>query len=376
MVAVPARDGTTHLSLTSPQAPQQPDTCSLKVSGMGGERGHGHPRGLATTLGTATGTAMGMAVGTAVVPCTPGAYGLRRGDGSQLLALRGTGVGTFPLGTPPLLGVFWGSQDPPAPHGLPGGQGGAGRRQRHQEEMKSSGEGDPSGAAARGRQMVGRGPLVPVPPACCPFTGGQHGRWHKGPPSLQCPETARAGDPAQGLTRTPTPPSPGSARPGAGAGGDRHSCPRAAAPWGGGAGTRDGDAGIGMAPHPVYKRWREETRSQGHVRQRLPWGRALLPAGTNVPKVPRQLPGDPSPTGSETPSERHAGAGGARDPAGSQLGVSAPPARGLGAGALRGDTCPPPCRVPARWRGGQRCRRQGEMRGISGLETRSRRCRG
>lgn len=159
VVAVPARDGTTHLSLTSPQAPQQPDTCSLKVAGMGGERGP------ATTLGTATGTAMGMAVGTAVVPCTPGAYGLRRGDSSQLLALRGTGVGTFPLGTPPLLGVFWGSQDPPAPHGLPGGQGGAGRRQRHQEEMKSSGEGDPSGAAARGRQMVGRGPLVPVSPA-------------------------------------------------------------------------------------------------------------------------------------------------------------------------------------------------------------------
>lgn len=94
---------------------------------MGGETGHGHPKGLATTLGTATGTATGMAVGT-VVPCTSGAYDLRRGDGSQLLALRGTGVGTFPMGTPPLLGVFRDSQDPPAPHGLPGGQRGAGRR--------------------------------------------------------------------------------------------------------------------------------------------------------------------------------------------------------------------------------------------------------
>lgn len=96
--------------------------------------GHSHPRGPATTLGTATGTAMGMAAGTAVVPCPSGAYDLRR---SQLLALRGTGAGTFPLGTPPILGVFWGSQDPPAPHGLPGGQGEAGRRQTHQEERKS-----------------------------------------------------------------------------------------------------------------------------------------------------------------------------------------------------------------------------------------------
>lgn len=94
---------------------------------MGGETGHGHPKGLATTLGTATGTATGLAVET-VVPCTSGAYDLRRGDGSQLLALRGTGVGTFPMGTPPLLGVFRDSQDPPAPHGLPGGQRGAGRR--------------------------------------------------------------------------------------------------------------------------------------------------------------------------------------------------------------------------------------------------------
>lgn len=70
------------------------------------------------------GTAMGVAVGTAVVPCTAGAYSLWRGDGSQLLALWGTRTGTFPLGTLPLLGVFWGRQDPHTPHGLPGGWGG------------------------------------------------------------------------------------------------------------------------------------------------------------------------------------------------------------------------------------------------------------
>lgn len=56
-----------------------------------------------------------------MVPCTLVAYSLRRRDSSQLLALRGTG--TFPLGTPLFLGVFWGTQDPHAPHGLLGGRG-------------------------------------------------------------------------------------------------------------------------------------------------------------------------------------------------------------------------------------------------------------
>lgn len=87
---------------------------------MGGEGGHVHPRGQATTLGTA----MGMAVGTAMVLCPLGAYSWQCGDGSWLLVLQGTGMGTFPLGTPPLLGVFWGGQDPHTSHGLPGGQGG------------------------------------------------------------------------------------------------------------------------------------------------------------------------------------------------------------------------------------------------------------
>lgn len=161
VVAMPDRDGSTQLSPTSPE-PLQTDTRSLKVAGMGGETGHGHPRGPATTLGTATGTAMGVAVGTAVIPCTSGAYDLRCGAGRQLLALGGRGWAQFPLGTPPLLGLFWGSQDPPVPHGLPGGQGG-GREEaktpRRDEERLGS---DPSGAAARGRQTVGGGPLVPV----------------------------------------------------------------------------------------------------------------------------------------------------------------------------------------------------------------------
>lgn len=209
--------------------PQQPDTCSLKVAGMGGETGHGHPRGQATTLGTATGTAMGTAVGTAVVPCTSGAYDLRRGDGSQLLALRGTGVGTFPLGTPLLLGVFWGSQEPPAPHGLPGGQGG-GREEaetpRRYEERLGGGL---SGAAAAGRQRAGRGPLVPTAPPAARSRGVGTGTPVPAVPG------ERQGRGHGDMTSTPTPPCPGCSRgaecgqrAGAG-GGDRHSCPRAAA---------------------------------------------------------------------------------------------------------------------------------------------------
>lgn len=103
-------------------------------------------------------------------------------------------------------------------------------------------------------------------------------------------------------TRTPTPPSPASAHPGAsagssprqgwggwgGGGGPGTVAPEPVTLRGGGAGMRDG--GTGTAPHPVYKRWREETRSQGHVRQQLPRNQALLPAGTRVPYTPlRQL---------------------------------------------------------------------------------------
>lgn len=327
--------------------------------------------------GQPRGTAMGMAAGTATVPCVSGAYNLRRGDSSQLLALLGTGVGTFPLGTPPLLGVFWGSQDPPAPHGLPGGQGG-GREEAEtpRRDEEQLGGGDLSGAAAREWQMVGKGPLVPVPPAHCPFTGCQHGGWHKG----LSPRSPRR-QPGQGTrptdtSSTPTPPSPGSARAGGGAG----SSPRQGL---GGTGT--------AAPSCCPVGWRGWDEGRGwdgsaSCLQALAGGGAsprARPAAAPVgpspavgrhqcPKVPRRLPGDPSPTNSETPKERHAGAGGARDPAGSQPGVSAPPDRGLEERSLRGDTCPALRRVPARWR----CRRQGEMRGISGLETRSRRCRG
>lgn len=219
-------------------------------------------------------------------------------------------------------------------------------------------------------------PWCPCPPPAAWSQGVSTGRWHKGP-RRQPGQGTRPKD----MTRTPTALSPGSARAGAGVGssarqrlaGDRHSRPRTAAPWDGGAGMWDGNVGTGMAPHPVYKRWREETRSQGHVRQRLPWDQALLPAGTDVPKVLKQLPGDPSRSGSETPNERHSGARAARDPAGPSWG-SVPPQSGSRGEFPPAVPCPRLRRVPARWRGGPRCRRQGEKRGISGLETRSRRC--
>lgn len=92
-------------------------------------------------------------------------------------------------------------------------------------------------------------------------------------------------------------------QPQAGAGGGQTQQPLSwLALWGGGAGTRDKDAGTGTAPHPVYKCWREETCSQEHGWQWLPWDQALLPAGTRVPHaLPQQLPGYLNPMGRETP---------------------------------------------------------------------------
>ena len=115
------------------------------------------------------------------------------------------------------------------------------------------------------------------------------------------------------------------AAPRQGPGGPGTAVPELVALWGHGAGTRDGEAGTGMAPHPVYKRWWEETRSQGHGRQWLLWDEALLPAGTGVPDaLPQQLPGDPAPWAGRPPNGGHIGSGGAPDPAGLHLG-SVPP---------------------------------------------------
>lgn len=67
-------------------------------------------------------------------------------------------------------------------------------------------------------------------------------------------------------TGTPTPPCPGSARPGAGAGSSRRQGPGqpgAVAPALVALGVVELGQGTGMAPHPVYERWREGTRSKG-----------------------------------------------------------------------------------------------------------------
>lgn len=278
------------------------------------------------------------------------------------------------------------------------GEGTPGRRERHREEMNRSGGG--AGGCGGGR-LGGRQMVVGVwlcPPArwqglsVGDGTGGSHPRGQPGqgmdPRPSPTPHAKGSGQPnlsCEGATnptatlrpcplthRDPDTPSPrlclsqGRCRQqpqaGAGAGwggGGGTAAPKAVTPWGGGTGTRDGDIGTGMrdgdvgagtAPHPVYKRWREETSSQGHVRQRLPRDQTLLPAGTHVPPTPlRQLPGHPSPIGRETPKVGGTqGSRGAPNPAGSHLGVSAPPRVGvLKERALHGDTCPPPCRVPA-----------------------------
>lgn len=77
-------------------------------------------------------------------PCTPrrGAYSLLHGEVGWLLVLWGAGMGTVPpgpggvLGTPTLLGVFWGVQSPRMRHGLQGAWGRKGGGEKRDERQQ------------------------------------------------------------------------------------------------------------------------------------------------------------------------------------------------------------------------------------------------
>lgn len=144
-----------------------------------------------------------------------------------------------------------------------------------------------------------RVPWCPCPPPTARSQGASTGDGTRGcPPAVPGDSQGRgpgrqtrAGPRRLLPLALPVPEGARAAAPGRGWGGQAQ-LPPAAAPWGGGAGTRDG---VGMAPHPVYKRWREEARPQGHGRQRLPWDPALLSAGTNVPRSQGDCQATPAP---------------------------------------------------------------------------------
>lgn len=294
-------------------------------------------------------TAVGMALGTAVVPCTSGAYDLCRGDGSQLLALLGTGVGTFPLGTSPLLRVFWGSQDPPAPHGLPGGPGGGREEAETPRRDEERLEGGLSGAAAGGRQMGGRGPLVPVPPAHCGVSA-------QGPPSPQSREKTRAGD----TTRTRHP----RALALAGGLGGQAELPRALPE-----GRRGWDEG----------RWLHILFTSASGRRCVPKGASGSGSRGTKPRC-QQAPASPRSQGScqatPAPNKRHAAAGGARDRAGSQLGECPPRAGRRGEVPPWGQAsspapCPRSLAVPAARRDARNQRAGNKVAALPGPSART-----
>jgi len=379
-VAVPAEGGITQCGITSPPQATAARHMHPKDDRDGRRGGTRPPQGPATTLGTATGTALG----TAMVPCTPSAYSLQGRDGSQLLALWGTG--TFALSTLRLLGVFWGSQDPPTPRDLPGGRGGG----RCREAMSSSGGGAGSGASPPGwRQMVGRGlPVPPRLPACrvsawamaqgapVPTVPGDPTRGRHQPRVRRgLGATQPGGCDPHGHAQVTSPRASGPchplAHPGAGAGrGLGRSSPRAGGPvgWRG----WDEDAGTGTAPHPVDKHRREETSSQGQVRQRV-----LGDQGSRVPSAPpRQLPGDPRPAGGETPKCGAHRAWGSRRPCMLTPGGQCPPGSGPpGESPPWGDTdvSPPvpwPRSVPAARRDAPNRRAGNKVTALRGLRAR------
>lgn len=126
------------LSIGTPKPPQ-PASCTPKA-GAGENLGKKKKRG--TTV-AAPGQAWGEHGDSRVrAPRGAGAYSLLHGEVGRLLALRGAGMGTVPpgpaggLGTPTLLGVFWGGQSPRMRHGLQGAwgrkEGGEKRDERQQ----------------------------------------------------------------------------------------------------------------------------------------------------------------------------------------------------------------------------------------------------
>lgn len=112
VVAMPARDGSTQLIPTSPE-PQQPDTCSLKVAGMGGETGLGHPRGPATTLGTATGDSHGDGSGDSHGPLRVGRLQLAAWGQQATPGTPGDRGGHLPPGHPVAPRGLLGQPGPP-----------------------------------------------------------------------------------------------------------------------------------------------------------------------------------------------------------------------------------------------------------------------
>lgn len=193
VVAVPARDGTTQLSLTNPQS---------------AAAGHMQPKGGRDGRRDGTRPPQG-------TRHHPGdSHGDSHGDGSgdsgpvHLGCLRLAARWRQPApGTPGDRGGHLPHGHPAAPRGLPGQPGPprapwpAGRTARGREEVETPRDeeqlrGDPRGQPGEGGW--GRGPLVPVPPARCLVTRCQHGAMAQG-----AQETARAGDPAEGHDQDP-----------------------------------------------------------------------------------------------------------------------------------------------------------------------------
>lgn len=366
MVAVPAQGGITQLSTASRQATAA--RCMHPKDGRDGRRGGTQPpQGTSHRPGDSPGDGSGdshspmltaCGIGTAVNSWHSGGQGLGPSPWAPCCSSGSSGVARTPAH--PMA-----CQDD--------GEGMPGRREKHQEEMNSSSGGAGSGAGRRGEADGGQGS------ACAPLPahlqglsmgdgpGDSQGR---GPdpqpsPNATCkglgaaqPDVQR-GYKLHSHAQAVSLHAPGPRHPltlalpnlelvQAAPGGPGTAATKLVAPWGGRAGTRDRDAGTEMAPHPVYERWREETRSQGHVWQQLPLDQAFLPAGTGVPQHPATATASrPQPHGQGHPQmggTQHLG-----EPLTLQAPTwgSVPPPIGGEARDLRADTCPPPSRIPA-----------------------------
>lgn len=225
--------------------------------------------------------------------------------------------------------------------------------------------------------MVGRG--LPAPPAFCsrgtavtsPGCNGLSPALQRGyePHGRARAVSSRGAGPRQPLALAlPVPELVRAAAPGS-AGRAEHSGHRAGGPVGRWGWDRHWDAGTGTAPHPVYKHWREEPHSQGHVGSSHS---RTKPSCQRAPESPMPPPPGNCPTGRDIPKLRgHKGSGRAPDPAGSR---TAPQIRALRREPSTGTRVPPHRVSPLHQRGQAAVPAARRDARVSELETRSRCC--